>query len=83
MITASEYTTMLASNAEDTRLEQRIDLAIRDQGESGRDRDITLTIGGWDREVIDRVLARYCEADWNAQLVSDSRDGDFISMRRK
>lgn len=60
-------------------LETKIDNAITTAAAFG-DAMITIGTAGYNTETIEMVLADYRRAGWKAELVPDSRDGDFIKL---
>lgn len=61
-------------------LEDVIDAAIRHAAAWTNPGPITIATKGWPSDVVDRAVEGYRDKGWNAQVVSDPRDGDFISL---
>ncbi len=80
MITATAFRHMTKGN--DHLLEERIDAAISQAAITYRP---MVTIGasmlnGFSLDAINRVLQKYRANGWMAELVTDPRDGDYVSM---
>jgi hypothetical protein len=60
-------------------LERRLDQAI-DMAALHGDVAVNIGMAGIDRDVALLVVADYRRAGWDAEIVSDQRDGDFIRL---
>lgn len=62
-------------------IEKAIDYAIEGAASSGS-RIVTVQLKrGWDLDKLEEVLAKYrAHGGWIAEIILDSRDGDFIKL---
>lgn len=76
MITPAEYRAM--RSAATTQIEERIDQALRDTDRTPI--TISAKLLGGNHVAIDHVLNAYRILGWSADIVCDSRDGDYVQM---
>ena len=71
---------LMLKKARGAELEEVIDSAIRHAAAHASRTPITVATNGWPYDVIEAVLDKYKKVGWRAEVVPDSRDGDFIRL---
>ncbi len=81
MITTTQFRSLSRNSGMHNQIEQRLDAAIKNAA-SGAETVIRVAIPqAWNRSVVWEVLTTYRMAGWSADIVDDSRDGDFIELQ--
>lgn len=80
MITPSSYR-RLAETTSDEKIEEAIDAQIVQHAMFTKRTPVRIATSllGQD-EVINRVLLKYRENGWDAKLIRDERDGDYVEL---